>query len=263
MQMVTSKDGTRIAFDAEGTGPRLVIVDGATAMRMYDAPYAEALAPHFTIVTYDRRGRGDSNDTLPYAIKREIEDLDAVIDANGGQAYVLGFSSGAVLALRAAAAGSNIEKLAVYEAPFLVDNSRAPLPDDYVEHLDELVSQGRRGDAVAYFMTAAVGMPAEYVAPMRNEPFWPASESVAHTIAYDGRIMGDTMSGKPLAPEPWSSITVSTLVMTGGISPEQMHNAGRALVDLLPNGELRTLPGQDHGPAPEVLAPELVRFFLH
>lgn len=262
MQMVTSNDGTRIAFDSAGTGPNLVIVDGATAMRMYDVPYVAALAPFFTVFTYDRRGRGDSKDTFPYAIEREIEDLDAVIDAAGGTANVLGFSSGAVLALRAAAAGSKITKLAVYEAPFLVDDSRPPLPDNYVEHLDQLVAEGRRGDAVAYFMTVAVGMPEEFVEPMRSEAFWPASESVAHTIAYDGRIMGDTMSGKPLSPEPWASVRVPTLVMTGGNSPEQMHAAGRALMEHLRDGEMRTLPGQDHGPTPDALAPELVRFFL-
>jgi pimeloyl-ACP methyl ester carboxylesterase len=263
MPTTMSKDGTTIAYDKIGTGPPLILVDGATVMRAYDVPYANALAPHFTVMTYDRRGRGDSSDTLPYAVEREIEDLNAVITEAGGQANVIGFSSGAVLALRAAAAGADIRKLALYEAPFLVDASRPPMPDDYVEHLDALVSDGRRGDAFAYFLTTAVGMPAELVEPMRGEAFWPGSESVAHTIAYDGRIMGNTMSGRPLPPEPWTSVTVPTLVMTGGNSPEMMHSGARALLHFLPNGEIRTLPGQDHGPTPEALTPELVRFFIN
>jgi pimeloyl-ACP methyl ester carboxylesterase len=256
-----SKDGTSIVYDKVGEGPVLVFVDGATAVRAYDVSLANVLAAEFTVVSYDRRGRGESGDTLPYAVEREFEDLDAVIAANGGSAYVFGQSSGAVLALRAAAAGLPITKLAVYEPPFLVNDARPPLPADYVEHLDELVAAGKRGDAYAYFMTTAVGMPAEMVDSMRGEPFWPAMEEVAHTIAYDGRIMGDTMRGNPLSPEPWSRVTAPTLVLAGGASPEFMRDGARALADIVPDATFRVLEGQEHGAADDVLAPELVSFF--
>lgn len=259
--IATSQDGTAIAYDRYGDGPPLVFVDGATATRAYDGPLATTLAPHFTVYAWDRRGRGDSGDTPPYAVEREIEDLAAVIDAAGGTAFVLGHSSGAVLALRAAAAGLPIEKLAVYEPPFIVDDSRPPLPDDYVAHLDALIAAGERSEAWAWFMTAAVGMPREMVDGMLAEPWVAAMEAVAHTIAYDGRVMGDTMSGRPLAPEPWSRIAVPTLVMAGGASPEHMRTGAEVLVAAMPNAAYRVLAGQDHGPADEVLAPVLIAFF--
>lgn len=261
MESVISKDGTSIAFDRFGNGPALILVGGATVIRAYQTAFATVLGDHFTVYSYDRRGRGESGDTLPYAVAREIEDLEAMIDAAGGSAFVFGHSSGAVLSLRAAAAGLAISKLAVYGPPFIVDDSRVPGPADYVEHLDELVAAGRRGDAFAYFMTAGVGVPEEIVAQMRQGPGWGASEAVAHTIAYDGRVMGDTTAGKPLADEPWNSINVPTLVLDGGESPAWMHAGAEALMSKLPHGELRTLAGQDQGPADDVLAPVLMTFF--
>jgi pimeloyl-ACP methyl ester carboxylesterase len=258
---VTSKDGTVIAFDRYGTGPALVLVDGATAVRAFDVQLATVLAPHFSVYAYDRRGRGDSGDTPPYAVEREIEDLTAVIEAAGGTAFALGHSSGAVLALRAAAAGAPIVKLAVYEPPFIVDGSRPPLPGDYVARLDALVAEGRRLDAWIHFMTAAVGLPHEMAEGMRGEPWVGAMEAVAHTIAYDGRVMGDTMSGTPLSPGPWGRIAIPVLVMDGSASPTHMHTGADALAAHLPHAERRTLVGQDHGPADDVLAPELVKFF--
>jgi pimeloyl-ACP methyl ester carboxylesterase len=258
LKTVTSKDGTTIAFDQTGEGPVLIFVDGATAVRAHDVSLASALAPHFTVIAYDRRGRGESGDSAPYAVEREIEDLDALIAGVGVSAFVFGHSSGAVLALRAAASGLATPKLAVYEPPFITNDSRPPLPHDYVAHLDELVAAGRRGDAVAYFMTAAVEIPQEFVAQMPSDP---ATEKVAHTIAYDGRVMGDAMSGKPLSPEPWRSVTAPTLVMDGGASPGFMRAGAQELVALLPNATYRTLEGQDHGPADEILAPALVEFF--
>jgi pimeloyl-ACP methyl ester carboxylesterase len=258
---VTSQDGTTIAFDCYGDGPALVLVSGASSVRAYAAGLATVLAPHFAVYAYDRRGRGDSGDTPPYAVEREIEDLDAVIHAAGGSALVLGHSSGAVLALRAAAAGVPISKLAVYEPPFIVDDSRPPAPDGYVAHLDELVSQGNRGDAYAYFMTEVVRIPAEIVNGMRANPAWQGMEAVAHTLAYDGRVMADTMSGKPLPAEPWNRITVPVLVMDGGASPTHMRTGTDALAARIPNAERKTLAGQGHGPADDVLAPVLVEFF--
>jgi pimeloyl-ACP methyl ester carboxylesterase len=145
----------------------------------------------FTVYTYDRRGRGDSGDTAPYAVQREIEDLEAMIEAAGGSAFVFGHSSGAVLALRAAGQlGDKIKKLALYEPPFILDDSRPPIPTDYVQHLRNLIAAGRPEDALAYFMTVAVGIPAEYIDGMKGAPFWASSVAVAHTISYDGEIMG-------------------------------------------------------------------------
>lgn len=261
MQTVTSKDGTTIAFDKTGDGPPLILVGGATATRAAAVEVAGALAEHFTVYAYDRRGRGDSGDKQPYAVEREIEDIAAVIDAAGESTYVFGHSSGAVLALRAAASGLDIAKLAVYEPPFILDDSRPPLPDDYTDHLDELIAAGRNEDALAYFMRVAVRIPDEYIEGMKDSPMWESSVAVAHTIAYDGRIMGDTMSGKPLSPEPWNVIAIPTLVMDGGSSEPFMHNGARSLAGHIPNAQHRTLEGQDHGPADDVLVPELAKFF--
>lgn len=265
MHTVTSKDGTTLAYDQLGQGPTLILVGGALQDRAGDprtAHLAGLLSKHFTVVHYDRRGRGDSTDTQPYAVQREIEDLEALMDAAGGAALVFGHSSGAVLALDAAnALGPKITRLAVYEAPFVVEGSRPPRRDDYVAELERLVAAGQRGDAVALLMTDAAGVPAEYVEPMRQEPFWAGFEAMAHTLAYDGRIMGDTQSGQPLPQGRWASVTVPVLVMDGGASHSSMHRAAQALAALLPGSQRRTLAGQDHGPDPEVLAPALDEFF--
>lgn len=219
METVVSKDGTKIEYDRYGEGPPpLILVSGATATRAMEAPFAEFISDHFTVFTYDRRGRVDSGDTAPYAVEREIEDIAALISEAGGSAFVFGHSSGGVLALRAAALSLPIPKLAVYEPPFVVDDSRPAVPENYVEHLDSLIAEGRKGDALAYFMTEAIGTPEEFVEQLKGAPFWGTSESVAHTIPYDGRVMGDAMSGKPLAKNPWDFIEVPTLVMDGGAS---------------------------------------------
>lgn len=261
MSSVTSDDGTTIAFDRSGEGPPLIFVSGALADRSSGAPLAALLAPRFTVFCFDRRGRGDSGNTLPYAVEREVEDIAAVVEEARGSAYVVGGSSGAVLALEAASAGIAITKLALYEPPFMVDASRELPPRDYVEHLYELIEGGRRGDAVAFFLTMAVGVPADAVAGMRNAPSWPAMEAMAHTIPYDGTIMGDTMSGSPEPLERWASVTVPTLVMDGGASPAWARNAVEALARTLPDARRRTLDGQTHAVDPEVLAPALEEFF--
>src|SRR5207247_3296829 len=194
-------------------------------------------------------------------VEREVEDLQALVEEAGGSAFVFGGSSRAVLALDAAARGLPIGKLALYEPPFIVDDSRPPLPKDYVERLTELASTGRRGDAVEYFMNQAMGMPAEAVAGMRGAPFWPALEGVAHTLAYDGTVMGDTISGNPEPLKRWASVGVPTLVMVGGESPPYQQHSVRALVETLPEAQLRTLEGQTHDAAPEILGPVLDEFF--
>ena len=258
---VRSADGTTIAFDRSGAGPPLILVGGALSDRQAAVPLAPLLAPTFTVLAYDRRGRGGSGDTPPYTVAREVEDLAALIEDAGGAAFVFGHSSGAALALKAVAGGLPIPMLALYEPPFIVDDSRTPVPDDYMAHLQELVAAGRRGDAVAYFMTEGVGVPPEIVEQMRQAPMWPGLEALAHTIAYDCMVMGDQMAGRPLPPSWSSSSTVPTLVMDGGNSPAWARHAVAALADILPRAERRTLEGQDHGPAPDVLAPVLEAFF--
>lgn len=257
---VRSADGTAIAFDRSGDGPPLVLVGGALSDRKAAAGLADTLAARFAVVAYDRRGRGDSGDTMPYAVEREIEDLEALIAEVGGSASVVGHSSGAALALRAVMAGAPVTRLALYEPPFIVDDSRSPLPGDYVEHLEELVAAGRRGDAVAYFMTVGVGVPTEVVEQMRQAPMWPGMEALAHTIAYDGRVMGDQMGGGPLPPEWADAVRLPTLLLDGGASPPWQRHAVDALAALLPGAERITLEGQEHGPPPDVLAPPLEAF---
>jgi len=258
---VTSRDGTTIAFDRSGAGWPILLVGGALSDRSAAASLAPLLAPHFTVFAYDRRGRGDSGDTPPYAVEREVEDLGALITEAGGSASVFGHSSGAVLALEATALGLAITRLALYEPPFIVDDSRPALPGDYVTQLTELTSSGRPGDAVELFLTKGVGVPVDMVAQMRSSPMWPAMESLAHTLAYDGAIMGDTMSGNPLPIERWASVTAPTLVLDGGASPPWARTAVQALANVFPDVRRRTLEGQDHGPASEVLAPVLEEFF--
>ena len=262
MNTVTSRDGTTIAFETTGEGPPLVIVGGALSNRSAAATQAGFLASNLTVITYDRRGRGDSGDTLPYAVEREVEDIEALVEEVGGTAFVLGHSSGAVLALEAAAATTpGLTKLVLYEPPFIVDDSRPPLPDDYVSHLKELAATDRRGEAVEYFMTTGVGVPAEAIPSMRESPFWPSLEAVAHTLWYDGVIMGENMVGKPLSADRWFSVTIPTLVIDGGVSPPSMRNAVQQLVDILPNARRLTMEGQTHEVDPTLLAPVLTEFF--
>jgi pimeloyl-ACP methyl ester carboxylesterase len=261
MNTVVSADGTAIAFDRSGQGPAVILVSGATATRSDpgNPDLASLLAGQFSMYNYDRRGRGDSTDTPPYAVEREVEDIAAVLAEAGGKAYIYGISSGAVLALEAARRLPGLTKLAMYEPPFVVDDGRPPLPADYVAQLDTMVAEGRRGDAVVYFMTQAAGIPAEFAAGMRDQPFFPAVEAVAHTIGYDGRIMGGTMSGRPL-PAEWAGLSTATLVVDGGNTP-WIHAGTAALGGLLPNARHVTLGGQDHNVDPAALAPVLIEFF--
>jgi len=267
MQTVISADGTTIAYNRFGSGPALIHVLGATATRAMTMPADDAEADTgFTTYIYDRRGRGDSDDrahTSTNAIEREIDDLEAVIDVAGGSVFVFGHSSGAVLALRAAAKlGNKIKKLALYEPPFIIDDSRPPLPADYVAHLRKLIADGEREGALMYFMTVAVGIPPEYIDGMKESPFWQSSVAVAHTISYDGEIMGETMYGDPVTLEQFARITTPTLVMVGSESPPYQQNAVTTLAKIMPNAQYRSMARQDHGIAPEVLNPALVDFFL-
>jgi alpha-beta hydrolase superfamily lysophospholipase len=257
MNRVVSNDGTSIAFDRMGQGPPVILVGGASVDRMANAPVAALLAPRFTVFNYDRRGRGDSGDTPPYAVEREVEDLNALINEAGGSAFVYGTSSGAVLALEAAASGLPITKLALWEPPFIIDDSRPKPPADLVARYNQFIAEGRRGDAAEFFMTQVVGLPAEFAAQARNSPWWPAQEALAHTLAYDATIMGDYS----LPTKRAASVMAPTLVMDGGASPAWMRNSAQAVANTIPDAQRRTLAGQEHNVAPDVIAPELEKFF--
>lgn len=262
MDVVRSEDGTAIAYDRAGEGPPLILVGGALSDRAAGAPLAALLAPSFTAIAYDRRGRGESEDTPPYAVEREIEDLGALIAQAGEPAFVFGHSSGAVLALRAASRGLPIAKLALYEPPFIVDGSRPPVPEDHLTRIEESLAAGERGEAVAHFLRVGPGISEAMLEGMRSSPMWAGLEELAHTLPYDLRIMGDTLSGRPLPPERWASVAIPTLVVDGGESPRWQRNAARSLAEVLPDARYRTLEGQTHGAAPEVMAPALRDFLL-
>jgi pimeloyl-ACP methyl ester carboxylesterase len=263
MNSVISKDGTHIAYDKLGEGSALVLVGGAFNTRTFgpNGGLAPLLAERFTVINYDRRGRGESTDTAPYSMEREIEDIQALIEAEGGSAHVFGISSGAALALEAANRGLPIAKLALYEAPFVVDDSRAPVPDDYFERLQAMVASDRRSDAIRLFMRQGVGVPAVFVVMMRIMPAWSKLKAVAPTVIYDAAIVDDYQKGRPLPTDRWTSVTMPTLVAVGGKSPDWMRHAMSGLAQVLPNAEHRTLEGQTHIVKPDALAPVLVEFF--
>ncbi len=256
MRKVISKDGTPIAFDQSGQGPPIILVVGAFNARSTGAPLAAQLSEHFTVFNYDRRGRGASGDTAPYAIEREIEDLAALINEAGGSSSVFGYSSGAILSLKAAASGLAISRLALYDPPYLVDDGTPQRAQDISVRLTELISSGRRGDAVELYQTEMVGIPPEIVAQLRQAPFRPELENIAHTLIYESTIMADLS----VLAEQLPSITVPTLVISGGNNIARMRSAAQTLADALPNARHRSLEGQTHDIVPAVLAPVLEEF---
>lgn len=263
MDSVTSSDGTRVAMDILGDGPPVVLVTGAFGYRKYpkSVDIAERLSRHFTVFNYDRRGRGDSGDTPPYAVGREIEDLAAVVRAAGGSAATWGMSSGGVLALRAAAAGVSISQLAVYQPPFLVTTSQAVPPPDFAERLNELVATDQQSKAVHYFMTEGMGAPAFVILMMRLLPVWPRLTALAHTLPYDCAVVGKDGTGGPLDPADWAAVASPALVMDGQKSPARAKAAAEALTRVLPNARHVRLPGQGIDVSPKVLVPELISYF--
>jgi pimeloyl-ACP methyl ester carboxylesterase len=262
MKKVISKDGTQIAYDQVGQGPVVILVAGALSDRSSTSQLATLLAPHFTVINYDRRGRGDSGDTKPYATLGEIQDIEALIAAAGGSAYLWGLSSGAALALEAAnQLSAKVKMLVLYEAPYFVDNSRPPVPAGYQEHLKELIAADRRGDAVKYFMRDGIGVPAIFVTMMRFMPAWSKLKELAPTLLYDVAFVVDYEHGKPLPANRWICVTMPTVVMCGGKSPQWMKNAMQALARVLPNAQHYTLEGQTHMVKAPALAPVLTEFF--
>jgi len=241
---ILSKDGTAIAFDRLGQGPPIILVDGAFCTRTFGPmpKLAPLLAEHFTVFTYDRRGRGESGDTAPYAVQREIEDLEALIKEAGGSAFVFGMSSGAVLGLEAAAQKVTIRKMALYEPPLMVDGRGHRPPADYQAQLRRFIAEDKRGDAVKFMMTKVMGMPAVVVNVMRLLPVWSKLKAVANTLPYDAAITGDSSSTMQRA----LSVTVPTLVVGGEKSPSFLHSAVEAVAKVLPGAERRILQGLTH-----------------
>jgi pimeloyl-ACP methyl ester carboxylesterase len=258
MQHVTSKDGTIIAYEQSGQGPALVVVGGVLGDHHQQAGLAALLAEHFTVYNIDRRGHGESGFTAPYAVEREVEDIDALITEACGSAFVYGTSGPGVLCMEAAARGLSpkMKKLAVWEPPYFVDNSRPPLPHNYMEQLTSLLREDRRGDMVELWMTSAVGMPAEFVAQMRTQPWWPAQEALAHTLIYDAILTGDFS----LPKERIAKATAETLVIDGGTVP-WISQAAQVVADTLPHAYRRTIAGQPHNVADEAMAPVLIEYF--
>jgi len=259
MSKVISKDGTPIAFDRLGHGKPIVLVDGALCSRAFGPmpKLAQLLAPHFTVFNYDRRGRNESGDTTPYAVHREVEDIEALIHEAGGSAFVFGTSSGAALALAAAANKLNIKKLALYEPPYIAGRRERSAPADSEAQLKRLVAAGRRGDALKFFMVDMVGMPAVFAYIMRVLPVWPKLKAVAHTLPYDAAVLGDFS----LPGDRAASVPVPTIVIGGEKSPIELRSAVSDLADAIPNAKRQMLKGQTHNVSVKVLAPVLVEFF--
>ncbi|MEV0786316.1 alpha/beta fold hydrolase [Streptomyces sp. NPDC050423] len=256
MDKTLSRDGTLIAYRCRGEGPPVILVSGALGTAATEAPLARLLAPRFHVVTYDRRGRGDSGDSAPYAVEREIEDLSAVAEAVGGRPSVFGTGAGGALALEAQAAGLPVNLLAVHEPPYTPGAAGLRFKADCTARLHRLLSAGDRGGAVELFLSVT-GVPADLIARMRSAPLWRSLESVAHTLAYDDSLLGDGT----VPAERFASVRARTLVVSGGFSPASARAATRLLADALPRGRHRTLTGQARELAPQAVAPVLAEFF--
>jgi pimeloyl-ACP methyl ester carboxylesterase len=246
MPTVISADGTTIAYERTGTGPVVVLVATALDDRHGLDAIAGRLADRCTVVNYDRRGRGESGDTRPYAPAREVEDIAALLDALGEPVTLAGGSGGCVLALDAATAlGDRVAGLFLYEPPLIVGPGR-PVPADFREHVEGLLREDRRSEVVEYFFTQVVGVPAEFIGPMRADPSWQTMCRYAHTLPYDAQIVAGTQDAGPLPTDRWS-IGSPVEVVVGENSERFFHEGAQALADLLPRARVRVLPGQDHG----------------
>ena len=257
MTRVASRDGTRIAFTKGGAGPALVVVSGALSQRSLvgDTLLVPKLMEHFTVYTYDRRGRGESGDTKPYAVDREIEDIEALIDHAGGKAYLFGVSSGAALSLQAAAklGAAKVSKLALYDAPYGQPPSVFATQNDSVR---KLVSTGQPGDAAAYFLSA-IGTPPKVLDDMKRSPAWETMKKIDFTLAYDYDVLGDGQVPEGVV----KAIAVPTLVMNGEKSMDFMHASAARMASLISGARQTTVKGQAHGVTAEATVPLLVEFF--
>ncbi len=256
MSTITSADGTRIAYERTGSGPAVILVDAASCYRGFGpmVPLPGLLDRDFAVIRYDRRGRGESTDTAPYAVDREIDDLQALIELAGGSASLFGFSSGAVLALRAALRGLPVRRLALLEPPLALDDVPDPADDALAGELTALVEAGRRGDAVVHF-NQSIGVPEEMIAGLVGSEAWPALEQLAHTLVYDCEVTAQ------LPVDRMRELATPTLVVNSEQSDERLRGWSRRLQELMPNAVHRELKGEWHGVPLEDLAPELIRFF--
>jgi pimeloyl-ACP methyl ester carboxylesterase len=262
-QMKTiSKDGTQIAYDKTGKGPALVLVDGAFCFRQHGVTpdLVPLLSSDFTVFSYDRRGRGESTDTKPYRVEREIEDLQAIVDATNETAFIFGMSSGAALLVQAVSKGLNARKIVLFEPPYVVvnENDEAP-PADARERLEDFIKQDKRGGAVKYFMAKVMGVPAIFVLLFRifGRNMFRKNEAVAHTLTYDVAIMDNFSVPQQLL----SKIILPTIVIGGEKSPKKLLNAVQAVGQRMPNSKISLLKGQSHNVSMKVLAPVLIDFF--
>jgi len=263
MHKVFSADGTEIAYDRYGDGPAVILVGGALGHRKVKTfeQIAAALSERFTVINYDRRGRGDSGEAGPVSVQHEVDDIAALIEAVGGQASLCGFSSGGAVALRAAGADIGVEKLAVYETPFKTDPDAKYPADDYGARLDQLVAAGDRTGAAKHFMRSAVGIPAPLAAVMSLLPMFKGFAVNGHTLTFDYAALGDhNMHGAPLQAEEWATVTCPTLVAYGSKTAAGLKHASRALADVLPDATLRELPGQTHNVSASAIGPVLAEF---
>jgi pimeloyl-ACP methyl ester carboxylesterase len=255
----TSRDGTSIAYERLGDGDPLIVVGGALQGRVTYHPTAQELARDFTVVNYDRRGRGDSGDTAPHSVEREVDDLAALVDVVGGRASVYGHSSGAVLALHAAARGLPIDRLVLHEPPFgSGSDEERRTEQEEAEHLAALLARDRRADAVRFYF-ASMGMPAEVADDLAADP---SMQAGAPTILYDYEILGDHGRDGLTPSEQAARVSVPALVLAGGASPDFMLDAATRIAAALPHGRLRVLDGEEHVVAPDVLRPVLAEFLL-
>ncbi|MFD7654366.1 alpha/beta fold hydrolase [Actinosynnema sp. NPDC059797] len=264
MAHVVSKDGTRIAYGKVGSGPALIIVDGALCYRGFGpaAELAKALSSDFTVYTYDRRGRGESGDAGSYDVEREVEDIAALIEEAGGSAHLFGMSSGGALVAEAAHRGVAAERVAIYESPMIIDNTHRPMDPGFPAEVSRAIAEGRRGDAVKLFMRY-VGTPGFLIAMFPLMPPWKKLKGVAHTLPNDLAVVGEYQHGTPPPAGRWSGAEVPALVIAGEKSPEYMRNAQRYLASALPKGQLVVLPGQTHMVKAKVTAPVLTEFFTN
>lgn len=243
-ETVNSADGTPIAFERTGEGPPVILAGGAFNDRTTVAGLAATLSPDFTAIAYDRRGRGDSGAGAVYSVEREVEDLAALIDHVGGSAAVFGHSSGAVLVLEAAARGVAMTSLAVYEPPYIVDDSRPRPGADLFDRVRALIADGNRDDAAELFLVEGTATPAEKVKSMRDNEIWGWFTGLAHSLPYDLALCGP---GNGLPTDRLAKIRVPALVMDGGASDGWMRAAARAVADTIPGARHVTVEGQDHG----------------
>lgn len=266
MKTVASNDGTCIAFEQLGTGNPIILVDAALSDHTGSAKLAKALAEKFTVINYDRRGRGESTDTQPYAIEREVEDIEALIDVVGGSVYLFGSSSGAVLAIEATSRlGNKVKGLFMYEPPFIVDDSHPFMQENFPDQIVQLVNANRRNDAVKLFFAKGMGIPAVFATLMRwLMPGWSKMAAIAHTIPYDLAVLSGTQTGKALPAQRWVSAQAPILVMVGSKSESFFHTGAKSLAEAMPNVQYRTLEGGHHGSvlmAPQKIADAVSEFF--